>query len=64
VIYFMRPDGGLIHLVCTKAVDGERENVPRFVQQGEWATATWRSGEMTYMLALEGPTGQLRSYVL
>jgi len=64
VICFMRADGGLIHLVCTKAVDGEREDVPRFVQQGEWATATWRGGEMTYMLALEGQTDQLRKYVL
>jgi len=64
VICFMRADGGLIHLVFTKTVDGGRENVPRFVQQGEWATATWCSGDMICMLALEGPTNQLRSYVL
>jgi len=64
VICFMRPDGGLIHLVFTKAADGVRDNAPRFVQQGDWATATWRSGEMVCMLALEGREDQLRSSVL
>lgn len=64
VICFTRPDGGLIHLVITKPADGVRDNVPRFVQQGDWGTATWRSGEMICMLALEGRADQLRSYVL
>jgi hypothetical protein len=64
VICFVRPDGGLIHLALAKAADGRRDNVPRFVQQGDWATATWRSGGMIYMLALEGRADQLRSYVL
>jgi hypothetical protein len=64
VICFVRPDGGLIHLVLAKAADGRRDNVPRFVQQGDWATATWRSGDMICMLALEGRADQLRSYVL
>ncbi len=64
VICFTRPGGGLIHLVFTKAADGVRDNVPRFVQQRHWATATWCSGEMIYMLALEGQADQIRSYVL
>jgi hypothetical protein len=60
-------DGREVHLVMTKAsamanraVNGE----PQMVQRGEWATATWRSGEMVYMLALEGSPDQLRSYLL
>jgi hypothetical protein len=34
------------------------------IQQGHWATATWREGDMIYMLALEGSRDELRSYLL
>jgi hypothetical protein len=67
VICFMRPDGGLIHLVTTNAspsVDRTVQREAKFVQQGEWATATWREGDRIYMLALQGAPGQLRRYLL
>lgn len=67
VICFVRPDGGLIHLVMMNTSaesDREVKRQARVVQQGHWATATWREGEMTYMLALEGSPDQLRTYVL
>jgi len=67
VICFMRPDGGLLHLVATNASplsDRVFQAEAKFVQQGEWATATWREGERVYMLALEGSRDQLLSYLL
>lgn len=67
VICFVRPDGGMIHLVTTNASprsDLTLEVKAKFVQQGEWATATWREGDMIYMLALEGSPDELRSYLL
>jgi hypothetical protein len=60
-------DGHEVHLVMTKAsamADRALQGEPQMVQRGEWATATWRSGEMVYMLALEGSPDQLRSYLL
>ena len=66
VICFMRPDGGLIHLVTMNtSAESNRatRRQPRVVQQGHWATATWREGEITYMLALEGSSDQLRTYL-
>jgi hypothetical protein len=66
VICFMRPDGGLIHLVTTngpaqsgRVLKGEAQ----LVQHGEWATATWREGNKVYMLALEGSPEQLRPFL-
>jgi len=67
VICFMRPDGGLIHLVTTNAVPPSSRSLktaPEFVRQDGWATATWREGDTTYMLALEGSRDQLRTYLL
>jgi hypothetical protein len=66
VICFMRPDGGLIHLITmSTSADSARElkRQPRVVHQNHWATATWREGEVVYMLALEGSRDQLRSYL-
>jgi hypothetical protein len=66
VICFMRPDGGLIHLVATKATlatDRATKAKPRFVQQGGWTTATWREGDKVFMLATEGSPDQLRPYL-
>jgi hypothetical protein len=63
VICFMRPDGGLIHLV-TMNTPAASARTPRLVQRDQWATATWREGNMTYMLALEGSPDQLRRYLL
>jgi hypothetical protein len=63
VICFMRPDGGLVHLVTTKAQREQGKSEPEFVQRGEWATATWREGDKVYMLALEGSSDQLRAYL-
>ena len=67
VICFMRRDGGLIHLVITNAVPPSArppKTAPEFVRQGGWATATWREGDTTCMLALEGSRDQLRTYLL
>jgi len=68
VICFMRPDGGLIHLVSTNASASDRDRAlgrePEFVRQSQWATATWREGDLVYMLALEGSPDQLRRYLL
>ena len=67
VICFMRPDGGLIHLVTTNAVPPSSRSLktaPEFVRQGGWAIATWHEGDTTYMLALEGSRDQLRTYLL
>ena len=67
VICFMRPDGGLIHLVATAApatIARASKMEPRFVRRGEWTTATWREGDNVYMVAMEGSPDQLRSYLL
>jgi hypothetical protein len=60
-------DGHEVHLVMTKAsavANRALKSEPQMVQRGEWATATWRSGEMVYMLAMQGSDDQLRSYLL
>jgi len=67
VICFTRPDGRLIHLVTiTVSAASERAIKPEanLIQQGHWATATWREGDRVYMLALEGSPDQLRNYLL
>jgi hypothetical protein len=67
VICFSRPEGGLIHLVVTnvsEASDRAIKPKAKLIQQGHWAMATWRDGQMIYMLALEGSRDQLRSYLL
>jgi len=66
VICFIRTDGGLIHLVTMNASGSDRtiNGRPELVQQGQWATATWREGKVVYMLALEGSRDQLRTYLL
>jgi len=67
VICFKRPDGRLIHLVTTNSLAPfarPLKGAPEFVQQDEWVTATWREGDTTYMLALEGSRDQLRYYLL
>jgi len=67
VICFMRPDGGLIHLVATAApatTARASKMEPRFVRRGEWTTATWRERDNVYMVAMEGSPDQLRSYLL
>ncbi len=65
VMCFRRPDGGLIHLVTINTYRSGRAHAgkPELNQQGEWATATWREGEMIFMLALEGSRDQLRSFL-
>jgi len=68
VICFMRPDGGLIHLVTMNvpvpAPDRAPRQLAKFVQRGDWATATWSQGDRVYMLVLEGSPDQLPSYLL
>jgi hypothetical protein len=67
VICFTRPGGGLIHLVTMNASAGTNrthEGKPELNQRGGWATATWREGDIIYMLALQGSCDQLRTYLL
>lgn len=66
VICFVRRDGGLVHLVTMNSASSVDQTVHReakFIQKGEWETATWREGDRVYMLALEGSAEQLRSYL-
>jgi hypothetical protein len=67
LICFTLPDGRAIHLVMTNASlesDFTIKHEAKVIQQGHWATATWREGEMVYMLALEGSRDELRHYLL
>jgi hypothetical protein len=67
LICFTRPDGRTIHLVITNvavAWDRAIKRKATLIQQGHWATATWREGNMIYMLALEGSCDELRSSLL
>jgi len=66
VICFVN-DGREVHLVMTKAsalANRTLRSEPQMVQRGQWATATWRSGEMVYMLVSGGSPDELRSYLL
>jgi hypothetical protein len=67
LICFARPDGGLIHVVIVNASAASRRAIgpkPKLIQQAHWATATWREGDLIYMLALEGSRDQLRFHLL
>jgi hypothetical protein len=66
LICFTLPEGRAIHLVVTTvSAESDRaiKHQAKVIQQGHWATATWREGDMIYMLALEGSSDQLRSYL-
>jgi hypothetical protein len=66
LICFTLPEGRAIHLVMTNVSepdDGRIKPEAKVIQQGQWATATWRAGNMIYMLALEGSRDELRSYL-
>jgi hypothetical protein len=67
LICFTLPEGRAIHLVITNvSAESDRaiKHAAKVIQQGQWATATWREGDMIYMLALEGSRGELRRYLL
>jgi hypothetical protein len=67
LICFTLPEGRAIHLVMTNVSeksDRAMKDEAKAIQQGRWATATWREGEMIYMLALEGSRDELRRYLL
>jgi hypothetical protein len=67
LICFILPEGRAIHLVMTNvSTESDRaiKHKAKVIQQGQWATATWREGDMIYMLALEGSRDDLRSYLL
>jgi hypothetical protein len=67
LICFTLPDGRAIHLVIANAsADSDRaiKHKAKAIQQGHWATATWREGDMIYMLAFEGSRDELRPYLL
>jgi len=66
VICFLRADHAMIHLVMTRATSASNRGHhgrPELVQQGQWSTATWREGDMTCMLGLEGAPDELRRYL-
>lgn len=67
VICFERKDGGAIHLVIMNSPGRTRagtERKPLVANEGPWTTATWRSGDTIYMVALDGSREQLRAYLL
>jgi hypothetical protein len=67
LICFTLPEGRAIHLVMTNvSTESDRaiKHEAKVIQQGHWATATWREGDMIYMLALDGSRDQLRAYLL
>jgi hypothetical protein len=67
LICFNLPEGRAIHLVMTNvSTESDRaiKRETKVIQQGQWATATWREGDMIYMLALDGSRDELRSYLL
>jgi hypothetical protein len=67
LICFTLPEGRAIHLVIANgSADSDRaiKHKAKAIQQGHWATATWREGDMIYMLALEGSRDELRRYLL
>ena len=67
LICFTLPEGRAIHLVMTNvSTESDRaiKHDAKVIQQGQWATATWREGNMIYMLALEGSRDELQHYVL
>jgi hypothetical protein len=67
LICFTLPEGRAIHLVIANASaksDRAIKHKAKVIQQGNWATATWREGDMVYMLALEGSRDELRPYLL
>jgi len=67
LICFTLPEGRAIHLVITNvSTESDRaiKHEAKTIQQGHWATATWREGDMIYMLALEGSRDELRPYLL
>jgi hypothetical protein len=67
LICFTLPDGRAIHLVMTNVSTESDRTITqkaKVIQQGHWATATWREGDMVYMLALEGSRNELRRYLL
>jgi len=49
---------------ASAAADRAIKRKANLVQRGDWSTATWREGDMIYMLALEGSPDQLRTYLL
>lgn len=66
LICFRRSDGRLLHVVitCPPAPSGTaRSAAPLYVQNGRWATAAWRDGDMQCMLALQGSVEELRRYL-
>jgi hypothetical protein len=67
LICFTLPEGRAIHLVMTNVSEPSDRRIKqeaKVIRQGQWATATWREGNMIYMLALEGSRDELRSYML
>lgn len=67
LICFALSDGRAIHLVTTNVSEESDRAIKqqaKVIQQGHWATATWREGDMIYMLALEGSRDELRSFLL
>jgi len=67
LICFTLPDGRAIHLVIANAsAESDRaiKHEAKAIQQGHWATAMWREGDMIYMLAFEGSRDELRRYLL
>ena len=56
IICFGGGKGGFVHLVIINRQgppNAHRPSSPHWIERGGWLTATWNSGEQTYMLAMQ-----------
>lgn len=64
---FLRKNGQLLHLIVVDknamaAFEGTREK-PQEKPEGQWATAAWTEGNLTYVAAVKGDAELLRNYL-
>ena len=64
IICFGGGKGGFVHLVVINRQgppNTPRLSSPRLIERGAWLTATWASGEQTYMLAVQSGRAALKA---
>ena len=64
IICFGGGKAGLVHLVIVDRQgprNAPRLNAPRWIERGAWLTATWSSGDQTYMLAMQSSRAALKA---
>jgi len=64
IICFGGGKGGFVHLVIINRQgppNAPRLSSPYWIERGDWLTATWSSGERTYMLAMQSGRAALKA---